>query len=364
MKILHITYGFNGGGVGFVIANYCTKRPFENIQFDIVGESIGKNHMLHERFDKAGFHVFYVTPKKQNLLKNAKEIYKLLKENRYDGVHVHFEEWSFLYLGLAKLCGVPIRIAHAHMAYVPFVAKKPHYKLFKVLLNRWATARLACSVDAGEALFKGHPYEVLHNAIDVSQYTFNPETRNSVRSQLGLEDRFVVGTVGRLSYQKNPLMTVRIFNEVYRRDQSAVLLMVGQGEMADEVKEEITKLHLQNAVRLMGLRSDVPDLMQAMDVFLLPSRYEGLGIVYVEAQAAGLHAIGTDVVVPKEACVSKEYMTFIPLEANEEIWATHVLKYKKVSRGDTSAFIAQSGYSLDNEVGVLRKFYNNQMDGK
>ena len=101
MKILHITYGFNGGGVGFVIANYCANQPMPGITFDIVGESIGKPHLLQERFEKAGFHTFYVTPKKQSLLKNIKEMRQVIQQGHYDAVHVHFEEWSFLYLWIA-----------------------------------------------------------------------------------------------------------------------------------------------------------------------------------------------------------------------------------------------------------------------
>lgn len=161
MKILHITYGFNGGGVGFVIANYCANQPMPGIVFDIVGESIGKPHLLQERFEKAGFHAFYVTPKKQSLLKNIKEMRRVIQQGHYDAVHVHFEEWSFLYLWIAKLCGVKVRVCHAHMAYMTGTSAKPHYRLFRVLLNRFATLRLACSKDAGDHLYGKHPYTVL-----------------------------------------------------------------------------------------------------------------------------------------------------------------------------------------------------------
>lgn len=181
MKILHITYGFNGGGVGFVIANYCTNRPMPGIEFDIVGESIGKPHLLQERFEKAGFHTFYVTPKKENILKNIMEMYYIIQRGRYDAVHVHFEEWSFLYLWIAKICGVKIRICHAHMAYMTGATTKPYYKLFRKMLNRFATLRLACSKDAGEHLFGNNPYTVLNNAIEAEKYVFDPEKRIQIR---------------------------------------------------------------------------------------------------------------------------------------------------------------------------------------
>ena len=231
MKILHITYGFNGGGVGFVIANYCANQPMPGIAFDIVGESIGKPHLLQERFEKAGFHTFYVTPKKQSLLKNIKEMRRVIQQGHYDAVHVHFEEWSFLYLWIAKLCGVKVRVCHAHMAYMTGASAKPHYRLFRVLLNRFATLRLACSKDAGDHLYGKHPYTVLKNAIEAEKYVYHPETRRQIRTQMGLTDKFVVGVVGRLTYQKNPQFTVEIFAKVKEKRPNAVLMFIGQGEL-------------------------------------------------------------------------------------------------------------------------------------
>ena len=181
-KILHITYGFNGGGVGFVIANYCANQPMEGISFDIVGEDIGMDHLLHKRFEKAGFHVYYVTPKKKSLWKNIWEMFHIIKNGHYDAVHVHFEEWSFLYLMIAKLCGVKVRICHSHMAYMTGATTKPHYKLFRLLLNRFTTLRLACSEDAGDHLFGKHPYTILHNAIDAEKYAFNEDKRKWKRN--------------------------------------------------------------------------------------------------------------------------------------------------------------------------------------
>lgn len=236
MKILHITYGFNGGGVGFVIANYCTNRPMPGIEFDIVGESIGKPHLLQERFEKAGFHTFYVTPKKENILKNIMEMYYIIQRGRYDAVHVHFEEWSFLYLWIAKICGVKIRICHAHMAYMTGATTKPYYKLFRKMLNRFATLRLACSKDAGEHLFGNNPYTVLNNAIEAEKYVFDPEKRIQIRKKLDLVDKYVVGVVGRLSYQKNPQFTVEIFEKIKEVKSQAVLMFIGQGELEEDVR--------------------------------------------------------------------------------------------------------------------------------
>jgi len=360
-KVLHMVYGFNGGGVGFVIANYCTRRPLEGISFDIVGENPGVKPLLHDTFKEAGFNVYYVIPKKINLLKNIKQMYRGIRSNKYDAVHIHFEEWSFLYLGIAKFCGVPIRICHAHMAYTPGAKEKVHYKIFRFLLNKWATLRIACSKDAGNHLYGRHPFIVLNNAIDTEKYRYNPEVRAKVRKELNLEGKYVVGVVGRLSYQKNPLFTLEIFKEIYEKDKNAVLMLVGQGELTEHVKVRVCQLGLENAVMFMGLRTDVAELLQAMDVFVLPSRWEGLGIVYVEAQAAGLQTFATDEVVPKEACMSEDLMTFVPKEASPRMWAEAILRKKDCDRIDVIDKIIEKGYDITNEVDNLEKIYRREL---
>ena len=357
MKILHVTYGFNGGGVGFVIANYCTRHAFEGVSFDIVGEDIGKNHLLHNRFVAAGFGVNYITPKGKNLFQNICQMIRLLKKGHYDGVHVHFEEWSFLYLMLAWLCGIKMRVCHAHMAYMPGTDTKPHYKLFRVLLNWFATERLACSKDAGDHLYGRHPYKVLNNAIEAKQYGYDPVIREKMRAALGVEDKLVIGVVGRLSFQKNPQMSIEILREIRRKRQDAVMIMIGTGELEDEVRTLIQEYDLVDAVQLLGLRQDVPALLQAMDVFVLPSRWEGLGIVYVEAQAAGLCAFGTAEVVPEEAAACPDLMKFVPKESTAEQWAKAVLEVLPYERQITTNRIAKVGYDLACEVEKLINIY-------
>lgn len=363
MKILHITYGFNGGGVGFVIANYCTNRPMPGIEFDIVGESIGKPHLLQERFEKAGFHTFYVTPKKENILKNIMEMYYIIQRGRYDAVHVHFEEWSFLYLWIAKICGVKIRICHAHMAYMTGATTKPYYKLFRKMLNRFATLRLACSKDAGEHLFGNNPYTVLNNAIEAEKYVFDPEKRIQIRKKLDLVDKYVVGVVGRLSYQKNPQFTVEIFEKIKEVKSQAVLMFIGQGELEEDVRNLVNAKELQENVLFLGLRTDVPALLQAMDVFVLPSRFEGLGIVYIEAQAAGLKTFATAEVVPQEACISEKLFTYLPRNASAKQWADTILATDISHRENTLKLIQNNGYDIMIECQKLYRIYIEALGG-
>lgn len=340
-----------------MIANYCANQLLSDIQFDIVGESTGKKHLLHERFEKAGFHVFYVTPRQVSLRKNIMEMLRVIQQGNYDAVHVHLEEWSFLYLWLAKICGVKVRVCHSHMAYMTGAATKLHYKIFRFLLNRFATLRLACSSDAGKHLFGKHPYTILNNAIEAEKYAYNPIKRQKMRNALGISGKFVVGVVGRLSFQKNPQFNVEIFEEIHKHRPESVLMFVGQGELEEEVRSLVKSRGLEQEVLFLGLRTDVPDLLQAMDVFVLPSRFEGLGIVYVEAQAAGLKTFATAEVVPQEACLSEELFTYLPQEASAQQWAETVLAADTTQRSNTIKLIQDSGYDIELERNILRCIY-------
>ena len=364
MKILHITYGFNGGGVGFVIANYCAEQPMHGVEFDIVGEDIGKKQQLHERFERAGFHVYYVTPKKVSLRKNIVEMLQIIRQGRYDAVHVHLEEWSFLYLWLAKICGVKVRVCHSHMAYMTGADTKPHYKLFRFLLNRFATLRIACSSDAGRHLFGKHSFTILNNAIEAEKYVFDSTRRKQMRNKLGLSGKFVIGTVGRLSFQKNPQFSVEIFQKIHEHRPEAVLMFVGQGELEEEVCTLVRDKGLEQNVLFLGLRSDVPDLLQAMDVFVLPSRFEGLGIVSVEAQAAGLKTFATAKVVPQEACISDTLFTYLPQNASAKQWAETILAADTDHRVNTLSLIQSSGYDISIERQQLYQKYMDALGGE
>lgn len=361
MKILHITYGFDGGGVGYVIKNYCAAKKFEGISFDIVGEDTGKKHLLQDSFEKAGFGCFYVTPKKKNLFKNMCDMYLLIRKGGYDAVHVHFEEWSFLYLLIAKLCGVKIRICHAHMAHVPGAAEKIHYRLFRKMIKRLATHRIACSRGAGDCLYEGLPCVILKNAIDAGSFRYSKEKREKKRKELGLQDAFVCGTVGRLSYQKDPGYTVSILHELKKLRKDAVLVFAGKGELENAISEKARELGIEKDVYLLGHRNDIPDLMQAFDVFVLPSRFEGLGIVYVEAQAAGLHTYASKGLVPEDACAAAGLMHYIKKEDGPAAWAAAIAAAGK-ERRDTEKDIENSGYDISCERKKLENIYRNAQD--
>lgn len=273
---------------------------------------------------------------------------------------------SFIPLFYAKRCGIHMRIAHSHTAYEPEnLLKKIERKSFSALTRHYATNWFACGIDAGrwlygeEAVANGKVY-IMNNAIDIDKFTFDVNMRNLKRKELGIEDKFVLGNVGRLSYQKNHEFLIRIFNEVYKLNKNAILLLVGRGELEDDVKEQVENLRLTEVVKFLYVRNDVPQLLQAMDVSLLPSRYEGLPVVLVENQAAALNSIVADIIT-KEVKVT-DFVTYISLDEDYRYWAYETLKYADgYKRKKMYTQMQLGGYDIKQEAKKMESFYENYL---
>ncbi|PWL84850.1 MAG: glycosyltransferase family 1 protein [Prevotellaceae bacterium] len=238
----------------------------------------------------------------------------------YKIVHSHIDAMSYLPLLAAKKAGVPVRIAHSHSAGIDRDMKYPLKLLFRRQLHTVTTLELACGERAGRFLFRGRPFEVVANAIDTSHYRFDPQLRQNMRRELGIsEHTFVVGHVGRFCYPKNQPFLIRAFAQLHKDLPDSLLLLVGEGELQQQAKSTAAQLGLGDSVLFLGVRSDVPALMQAMDLFAMPSLFEGLPMVGLEAQAADLPILFSTN-VPRDVCVSDK-CTFLSLENSEGVWA-------------------------------------------
>jgi len=200
---------------------------------------------------------------------------------------------------------------------------------------------------------QGANYKEIKNAIDISQYKYDEDIRIAYRKKYGVEDKFVIGNVGRLQFQKNQLFLLDIFASVLKKKPEAILWMIGQGEDEDKIREKIQKLNLGTAVKMLGVRNDVPNLLQAMDVFVFPSVFEGLGIALLEAQATGLTCIASKDVIPEEVKVTPQ-LQFVSLEESAEVWADRILNAEYCEKRDTLFQLAmKAGYDINTEVGRL-----------
>lgn len=197
---------------------------------------------------------------------------------------------------------------------------------------------------------------MFNNAIDLSRYSYDPQKAATVRKELGLEDKLVVGHIGRFCYAKNHDFLIDIFNEIHKQRQEAVLLLIGEGELEQDIRNKVKKLGLTDSVRFMGTQKDTSKFYQAMDCFVLPSRYEGLPVVGVEAQAAGVPCVMADVVTPETKIL--ESTAFVSPEESAENWVKAVLKSVSCyEKRDTCTEMRKAGYDIEAEAQKLTDFY-------
>jgi capsular polysaccharide biosynthesis proteinCps4H len=304
-----------GGGVESVIMNYYRHLDRSKVQFDFICDE-DSTRIPYDEIKKLGGRVFLV-PKYQNLPKYLKALEKLFKENQYRIVHSNINTLSVFPLYAAKKVGVPIRISHSHSTSNPKEWKRNLIKnILRPFSKRYATDYFACSELAGRYLFGNKAFDqgevkIIHNAIDIEKFKFDEVARKKLRKEFGIKDSTVViGHVGRFVQQKNHTFLVDVFNEYYKKNPDSKLLLVGSGPLEDKIKKKVERLSLDNSVLFLGQRDDINKLYSVMDVFCLPSLYEGLPVVGVEAQAAGLPCvfsdkITNDTVITKDTTLSK-----------------------------------------------------------
>jgi glycosyltransferase involved in cell wall biosynthesis len=222
------------------------------------------------------------------------------------------------------------------------------------------TDRFACSQKAGTFLFGKKDFAIINNAIEVKKYIFNEETREKIRTKLNLNNKFVIGHVGRLSIEKNHLFLLDVFAQVHNKCIDSVLLLVGEGALKLKIKEKVKALGLEDNVVFLGVCSNVNEIYQAMDVFVLPSLFEGLPTVGIEAQTAGLMCFFSDEVTPEVKVTN--FVQFISLKNNASYWSEQILKYSNgYKRYDKSEILIQAGYDIKNTAKQLEDFYLNSL---
>lgn len=341
IRIAHVIGKMIGGGVEQVVMNYYRHIDRERVQFDFLVDA-DSTLVPADEIEELGGRVFTVPPY-QRLASYERDLERLFREERWPIAHSHVNALSVFPLRAAERAGVPARIAHSHSTsggHDP--AKNAMKALLRPLSNIYPTHRAACSRHAGEWLFgKGHDFTVIPNAIDLSSFWFDPVRRAAVRHILGIGDgQLLVGHVGRFSPQKNQSALVHAFALVAERRPDARLALVGEGRQRAEVEALAASICPEGSVLFLGQRDDVAGLYQAFDVFCLPSEYEGLGMVAVEAQAAGLPCILSDA-VPADADPAG---TAVFLPANDTgAWAESIAAHdvgnrQNVARSEFACF--------------------------
>jgi len=361
IRVLQVVTKMDRAGLETMLMNYYRHIDRGKIQFDFLTHRSEKGDYDDEILSMGGriFNTYPVNPR--CFTKYLADLKKFFGEHEeYRIVHSHIDSLSVFPLRAAKKAGVPVRIAHSHSNdFDRNVKLLFRYVCKSVLLSKashfWGCSNAAVRFMFGKGVFNGGEYTVLKNAIDSERFTFHQDTRTAARKELGLENKFVIGHVGRITYPKNHEFLIDIFAKIRAKNKDAVILLVGDGENKQKLREQVKKLGLVESVRFLGVRPDIPELMQAMDVFMLPSRYEGLGIVLIEAQAAGLPSLASDA-VPDEAAVT-DLVRFIPLSESAAFWADAALALKGKERINTFEKLQQSGYDIVKAAEDLEKMY-------
>ncbi len=360
---------WTGGGVEIILLNYYRHIDKNKIQFDFICDEDSNASIIPvKEIEDMGGRVI-MCPPYQKVFKYQKFMINLFKKNKYKIVHSNINTLSVFPLRAAKKAGVPVRIAHSHSTSNPKEWKKNLIKnILRPFSKKYANVYFACSGLAGRWLFGSKTFDegkvtIINNAIDVEKFVYNEDIRKKVRNELKEkcnseinDDTLIVGHIGRFVKQKNHEFLIDIFNEIHKRKENSVLVLVGQGPLQKEIEEKVNNLGLQNSVLFLGQRNDANELYHAMDVFVLPSLYEGLGMVLIEAQYAGLNCYCSDA-VPKEAYISN-LLTEINLSESASKWAEKIIeRQNKFTRKDMTEELKDSGYDIRNETKKLEEEY-------
>ena len=359
IRILQILGIVAGGGVEAVIMNYYEHIDRTKVQFDFIVHKDSPVDIT-EKVEAMGGRVYKVTPYYKNPIAFTYEIYGIIKQNHYSIVHSNMNTLSAFPLFAAWLAGVKVRILHNHSTSAPEETKRNIMKsLLKPFAKLFATRYWACSHLAGEWMYgkdmaNSSKVTIIPNAIDLTKYAFDEEKRDKLRKEMGITDEYVVGHVGRFMFQKNHAFLIDTFAKAMEKDARMTLLLIGDGPLRIVMEEKVKKLGIEGKVKFLGLRSDVQELYNAMDIFLLPSHYEGLPVVGVEAQANGLPCIVSDKVTQEMKLTSA--VTYKKLEDGAADWADALLAHERKRNGDVKEEMREAGFDIEkaSEKLVLR----------
>ena len=366
IRILEINSGSgNFGGVSSFLYNVYTHIDRSKVQFDFLSPNKTTYGIHKDEIEDLGGKV-YELGIKGNILSRKIKLYfglrKFLEKNEYKIVHVNSGNFFFnlVVISAIKKQGVPIRIVHSHNAGDTNASRirKIAFQVLKPCLEKNATDLMACSKKAANYMFSQSgalKSQVIPNGIEVERFRFDPVCREEIRTELGLQDNFVVGHVGRFLKQKNHLFLIDIFYELLKIEPTAVLLLFGTGELQEQVKEKVKQLGIEKQVRFMGVRTDIEKMYQAMDVFLMPSFHEGLPVTGIEVQASGLPMILSDAIT--EEVKITEQVEFVSLEKSPAEWAKRVLAYRNIKRKDEVEKVIEAGYSIQGVADKMQNMY-------
>lgn len=359
IKVLQIVPSLSqSNGVAAYISEYFTNINKDNFEFTFLVLN-SRDHGRYKEIEDNGGKIIELYFDK-NIIRYINRINLFFKNNKFDIVHCHTSNYGALFMFYAYKYGIKHRILHSHVNKSgDSLPKSVRNKILSKLAVLFSNKYLACSKDAGVFLFKNRTFTIIRNSIDVDKYLFNSNVRKRILKEMGIKSRLIIGEFGRLCPQKNQLFTIDIMNEIVKKIPNAILILAGDGPQKDRIIKKVLDYGINKNVIFLGNRNDLKDLYNILDVFLLPSTYEGLGIVLIEAQANGLHCFTSKNLVPIDAKVS-ELLNYIELNNNPSEWANVIINSNK-NRKNVRKQIIEKGYDIKFNSKQLSDYYKSLM---
>lgn len=355
VKVLYINGNImKRGGIEAFMMNYFRHIDKTKIHIDFLVHGYEKG-VYDDEIIAAGSKIFHVPTKSKHPLAYQRELKKLFKSEHFDIVHSHLDAMSGWVLKIAKKCGVSVRIAHSHNTdhLTTNSIKRVINDYSKRQIPQYATHLFACSKMAGEWLFgKDSKFKIVSNAIELERFQFNVEIRNHIRRENNWDDKFVIGHVGRFDYQKNQEYLIPILKEVLYKKPNALVVFIGSGDTEPMVKQLAVENKVEDHIVFLGSRDDVNEFYNAFDFFVLPSRFEGLGIVAVEAQVNGVPSVLSDE-IPEVVKINNN-VVFAPLN-KKNMWVEEICTSK--SRENGLDRVREDGYDILSAAKKLEEEY-------
>lgn len=353
-RILQAVTYMGRGGIESMLMNYYRHIDRTRIQFDFLVHRDFRAD-FDDEIEALGGRIYRVPPMNPASRSYRQALRVFFQTHSYRVVHCHLNYMSGLILSEAKKAGVSLTIAHAHNTAAQKNWKYLIKRFYARSIPRYADTLLACGQQAGRSIFASHPFSVLPNAICAEQFLCNDEIRKQKRAEIGLHDETTIIHVGRFDYQKNHDFLLDTFVQLLKTEPTAVLLLAGDGPLRSVMEKKAAALP-EGSVRFLGVRRDIPQLLQAADVFVFPSHFEGLPVTMVEAQAAGLPCVKSNTIT--DECIVTDLVKSLAID-DPRPWVDAILAAKCTPRIDRLPEIQASGYDVTTAAEKLTRFYLN-----
>ncbi len=359
IRVLHMISILEMGGSQSMVMNLYRAIDRERVQFDFIVDHADKDTTLRKEIELLGGRIFsFPSFKGGNVFEIRETWNRFFEEHKeYSIFHTHSRSYASVYLPIANKHGL-ITIAHSHSTSNGKGVISLVKNIMQYPIRYQADYLFACSQQAGEWLFgkrvtKSSRFLIISNAINSKRFEYDSVKREYIRKELGIRDEFVVGHIGRMTKPKNHEFLIKLFNEYNRINNNSKLLLVGDGELLEEVKNQVGELHIDDKVLFVGSKANTEDYYQAMDCFLFPSLWEGLGMAVVEAQAAGLQCVVSNA-VPTKVDIGANLVTFLNLNDSCDKWIKSILG---ADRKKTSSYVKDAGFDIEESAKFLQSFY-------